>query len=170
MPGDSVCLVVLDDGVDANRRVFPLYKSVYTVGIYHHHDVVLSGPGVNRDQCEVEREGNEFWIRDLGGRRDTYVGEKKLQPGERAPVATGVLIRAGRVLLQLIPRNSSCLDSDVLAIAQAISDERAFDRLSILADALEDAGCTDNAILEHCRGPGPHVRGCWVVDLLLGKN
>jgi hypothetical protein len=40
----------------------------------------------------------------------------------------------------------------------------------ILADALEDAGCTDRTILDHCRGPGPHVRGCWVVDLILGKT
>jgi hypothetical protein len=44
------------------------------------------------------------------------------------------------------------------------------DRLAILGDALEDAGCTAAAILEHLRGPGPHVRGCWVVDLLLGKQ
>lgn len=44
------------------------------------------------------------------------------------------------------------------------------DRLLILADALEDAGCTDGEILAHCRGPGPHVRGCWVIDLLLGKS
>jgi len=55
-------------------------------------------------------------------------------------------------------------------MAEAIYEERAFDRLPILADALEEAGCTDAAILEHCRGPGPHVRGCWVVDLLLGKQ
>jgi hypothetical protein len=55
-------------------------------------------------------------------------------------------------------------------IAQASYDDRAFDRMPILADALEDAGCTDADILDHCRGAGPHVRGCWVVDLLLGKE
>ncbi len=55
-------------------------------------------------------------------------------------------------------------------LADAIYAERAFDRLPILADALEDAGCTNTAILKHCRGPGPHVRGCWVVDLILGKS
>jgi hypothetical protein len=53
-------------------------------------------------------------------------------------------------------------------IARAIYDDRAFDLLPILADALEDAGCTDAVILDHCRGPGPHVRGCWVLDALLG--
>ncbi len=56
------------------------------------------------------------------------------------------------------------------ALARSIYDDRAFDRLPVLADALEDAGCTDAAILDHCRGPGPHVRGCWVVDLILGKS
>ena len=40
----------------------------------------------------------------------------------------------------------------------------------VLADALEDAGCTNADLLAHCRGPGPHVRGCWAVDLILGKS
>ncbi len=62
------------------------------------------------------------------------------------------------------------LSSTVVQLAQAVYDERAFDRLPILADALEEAGCTDTAILGHCRQPGEHVRGCWVIDLLLGKQ
>jgi hypothetical protein len=60
-------------------------------------------------------------------------------------------------------------DGTVRKLAQATYDDRRFDLLPILADALEEAGCTDADILAHCRGPGPHVRGCWVVDLLLGK-
>jgi hypothetical protein len=61
-------------------------------------------------------------------------------------------------------------DGTVVRLAQAVYGERAFDRLPVLADALEDAGCTDADLLGHLRGPGPHVRGCWVVDLLLGKS
>jgi hypothetical protein len=61
----------------------------------------------------------------------------------------------------------SWLSGTVVALAQAIYDERAFDRVPILADALEDAGCTDEVILAHCRGPGPHVQGCWLVDLVV---
>jgi hypothetical protein len=61
-------------------------------------------------------------------------------------------------------------NATVVRIVKAIYDERAFDRMPILADALEDAGCDNADILNHCRGPGPHVRGCWVVDLLLGKQ
>jgi hypothetical protein len=42
--------------------------------------------------------------------------------------------------------------------------------MPILGDALEDAGCKEARILNHCRGPGPHVLGCWAVDLALGKS
>jgi hypothetical protein len=58
----------------------------------------------------------------------------------------------------------------VVSLAQAIYEDRAFDRMPILADALEDGGCTNADVLTHCRQPGEHVRGCWVVDLLLGKQ
>jgi hypothetical protein len=51
-------------------------------------------------------------------------------------------------------------------MAEVITNERAFDRLPILADALEEAGCPEETILSHCRSPGPHVRGCWVLDLV----
>ena len=55
-------------------------------------------------------------------------------------------------------------------LAEAIYDERAFDHLPILADALEDAGCADADLLGHLRGPGLHVRGCWALDALLAKE
>jgi hypothetical protein len=58
----------------------------------------------------------------------------------------------------------------VVALARGIYDDRAFDRLPILADALQDAGCDNDDILNHCRDAGPHARGCWVVDLILGKS
>ena len=60
--------------------------------------------------------------------------------------------------------------STVVALANSIYEERAFEHMPILADALEDAGCTSADILNHCREPGEHVRGRWVVDLLLGKE
>jgi hypothetical protein len=61
-------------------------------------------------------------------------------------------------------------DGTVPKLAQGIYDERAFDRMPILADALEEAGCTNAVILAHCRQPSEHVLGCWVVDLMLGKT
>jgi hypothetical protein len=58
----------------------------------------------------------------------------------------------------------------VLALARQMYDSREFSAMPILADALQDAGCDNDDILSHCRGDGPHVRGCWVVDLVLGKE
>ena len=66
--------------------------------------------------------------------------------------------------------NPSWLTSTVRTLAEGIYQDRAFDRMPILADALQDAGCDSDDILIHCRGTGPHVRGCWVVDLVLGKE
>jgi hypothetical protein len=61
--------------------------------------------------------------------------------------------------------------SDVFLLARSIYDERAFDRTPILADALQDAGCDSDDILTHLRDPNAqHVRGCWVLDLVLDKT
>jgi hypothetical protein len=64
----------------------------------------------------------------------------------------------------------SWLTSTVVALASQMHESRDFSALPILADALQDAGCDNEHVLNHCRGPGPHVRGCWVVDLVLGKE
>jgi hypothetical protein len=69
------------------------------------------------------------------------------------------------------------LTPDVVRLARTAYEERVpptmtldADRLAVLADALEEAGCTDAVILAHLREPNPHVRGCWAIDLLLGKE
>jgi hypothetical protein len=59
---------------------------------------------------------------------------------------------------------------EVIGMARLIYEERDFTALPVLADALEDAGCDDADVLAHCRGPGPHVRGCWAIDLVLAKE
>jgi hypothetical protein len=61
-------------------------------------------------------------------------------------------------------------DGTIPRMAQRIYDERRFEDMPILADALEDAGCCDEAILTHCRAETGHVRGCWLLDLLTGKE
>src|SRR5262249_45593902 len=62
------------------------------------------------------------------------------------------------------------LTSTFFAIARGMYEPRNFTPMPILADALQDAGCDSEDILDHCRQPGEHVRGCWVVDLILGKK
>ena len=57
-----------------------------------------------------------------------------------------------------------------VTLARQMYESREFSAMPILADALQDAGCDEPAILDHCRAPGEHVRGCWVVDMVLGKE
>jgi hypothetical protein len=64
----------------------------------------------------------------------------------------------------------SWLTPKVGALAQEAYDTPAFHRLPLLGNTLEEAGCENAEILAHCRGPGPHVQGCWVVDAVLGKD
>jgi hypothetical protein len=68
------------------------------------------------------------------------------------------------------PAGGAWLTREVRALADGIYSERAFDRLPFLADALEASGCTNADLIEHCRSGREHARGCWVVDLLLGKG
>jgi hypothetical protein len=87
----------------------------------------------------------------------------------------GAALRALIIDIVGPPSRPSVVDGNwltftVTALATGIYADRAFDRLPILADALQDAGCDNADILDHCRGPGPHVRGCWCVDLLLSTE
>jgi hypothetical protein len=59
---------------------------------------------------------------------------------------------------------------EAVAIARSMYDDRRFEDLPFLADALEDAGCTSADLLQHCRNAGAHVRGCWILDLVLGNE
>lgn len=99
----------------------------------------------------------------------------KLMPWQEARQREGQLLHDifGSVAFRPVSADPSWLvwnGDTVTALAQTIYTERAFDRLPILADALEDAGCTNQDILAHCRSGGDHTRGCWVVDLLTGRE
>jgi hypothetical protein len=79
--------------------------------------------------------------------------------------------------MTVAPKILTWNDAVVVRLAQTAYDERQMPdgtldngRLTVLADALEEAGCTDAETLDHLRSPGPHVRGCWAVDLCLGKS
>lgn len=58
----------------------------------------------------------------------------------------------------------------VVALARGIYEERLYERMPVLADALEDAGCDSREVLGHCRGPSLHHRGCWLIDEVLQKT
>jgi hypothetical protein len=102
-------------------------------------------------------------------------GERKVETGRPEAAAQAELVRDvfGNPF-----RPTPAVDDAWLAwnhgiidkMARVIYDERAFDRMPVLGDALEEAGCADADILGHCRQASPHTRGCWLIDLLTGKG
>jgi hypothetical protein len=66
--------------------------------------------------------------------------------------------------------NPAWLPAFVRALAEQIYDDKAFDRMPVLGDALEHAGCTVNEVLAHCRSVQEHCRGCWLLDKILGRE
>jgi hypothetical protein len=72
--------------------------------------------------------------------------------------------------VQIAPTWITWHEGTIPTLTHSIYTERRFHDLPLVAKALEEAGCTDTDILSHCREPGPHVRGCWVVDLILSKD
>ena len=87
--------------------------------------------------------------------------------GGHCPAAAGLVRDIFGNPFRPVAADPAWRTSDVLALARGIYDEKAFDRLPILADALQDAGCDSPGLLNHLREPGEHVRGCWALDLLL---
>ncbi|MDY3562256.1 hypothetical protein R5W23_003718 [Gemmata sp. JC673] len=89
---------------------------------------------------------------------------RKLERQHRAAVLREV------VQFRPVAADPLWLTSTVLALAEGIYAANAFDRLPILADALQDVGCSSDDILSHLRSDGPHVKGCWALDGVLGKS
>lgn len=96
----------------------------------------------------------------------TYRRDKEAEEREQAALLREIVPNPFRAAK--LDRN--WLTSDVVALARGIYKEQAFDGLPMLADALQDANCDDEDVLGHCRSDGQHVRGCWVVDRVLGNG
>jgi hypothetical protein len=103
----------------------------------------------------------------------SIVGTAAQTDADTAAQVSAVLSDLIRELIGPLPFRPVAIDPrwqspDVLGLARGIYQDQAFERLPILADALLDAGCDNDDLLGHCRAEGGHVRGCWVVDLVLG--
>jgi hypothetical protein len=94
-----------------------------------------------------------------------------LTPTDRALVIEQCALIGCRCCVNEVVFAPAWRTTDVMLLAQGIYDAKAFDRMPILADALQDAGCDSDDVLNHCRDAAQvHVRGCWVVDAVLGKS
>jgi hypothetical protein len=112
----------------------------------------------------------EQFLREIGTLSDPPVPEETT---EQVGIIRDVFGNPFRpVTLELAWRTSTVTSLVQMAYEERILPGGELDKqhLAVLGDALEEAGCTERAILDHLRVPGPHVRGCWAVDLLLSKE
>ncbi len=91
------------------------------------------------------------------------------RPGSEARRVAGLIREAVGNPFRPVEFAPEWRTSTVVELATRAYESRDFTLLPVLGDALMDAGCVDERVLAHCRGKGPHVRGCWVVDGILGK-
>lgn len=102
---------------------------------------------------------------------ETAPGHESPSPGGSGPVwPRTALDPPGHNPLAPVAFAHDWRTDTVVALARELFESRDFSAMPILADALQDAGCDNDVILDHCRGPGPHVRGCWAIDLVLGRQ
>ncbi|OWK46724.1 hypothetical protein FRUB_00423 [Fimbriiglobus ruber] len=138
----------------ADRAVERLYSR-----FYHPLGPLLNWTRVRDTLSEIAR-----MTRQAVAKKSTAKWEA--EAAEQAVLLRDIFSHFNRPMLVL----PAWRTSTVLVLAQQMYDSRDFSAMPILADALQDAGCADEAILTHCRGTGPHVRGCWVVDACLSKS
>jgi hypothetical protein len=174
---ENVCLHAAGPSVrDRNRDEYERDDNVPDAGTVSHWVVRSIGLDHPSDECldpraELDRRVRLF--RDIFGSSTVTDHPSKGYLAAKAELARHVRLLHdifGPLPFRDVPLNSDWLTSTVLALARGIYGEKAFDRMPILADALQDAGCDNDEMLSHCRREGwEHVRGCWVLDLLLGR-
>ena len=136
----------------------------------------VSGWGANRRHDLARFAAASSAARDAAEAAATVsLDQLRLDDAElRRPVEETAQVSAIRCVIgdpfRPVAVDPGWLTSTVLTLAQQAVEKREFDVLPILADALQDAGCDNDAVLAHCRGSACHCPGCWVVDLLLGKE
>jgi hypothetical protein len=175
VPSDE--LNALSEAAFAFTRPSCYYSACYSEG-YGEFDTELMASGSAAGAAEVASKRflhptGVVWqaAHAVGYLRSTGYGESE-QGGDTAERAAhcDLLREIFGNPFRPVSVNPSWLDSSVVTLARQMYEGRDFSLIPILADALQDAGCDSGDVLEHCRGDGTHVRGCWVVDLLLGEE
>jgi hypothetical protein len=142
---DALESLFLAAGMPEMRDELEDMSAEEVVGLLNHLDYRLPR-GV---QPAGPRPGTEDWWRGTATKRCEFIRDIFGNPFRPVKV------------------DSRWRSSAAVALARTIDAEKAYNRLPILADMLEEASCNETELLNHCRQPGIHVRGCWVVDLLL---
>jgi hypothetical protein len=173
--GDPEQLAVLRDA--AHEVDYPSHTHAATVPVLDDMDwdLMATGSAGLAVECAAGRDLHE--MSPVVRHAAEAVGRLRSQVSRDRPIQDPAELASQCVLLRDVagnPFRSNSVSPDwrtqtAVALAHQIYESRDFSAMPILADALQDAGCDSADILDHCRGPGPHARGCWVVDLVLGK-
>jgi predicted phosphodiesterase len=146
----------------------------HDLGRHHDCDHVLTDSSVASHHLRLQCGLRGAWVRDLGSGSGFEVNDEHFSAGP-VWVEPDDVLRLGGTRLRVtaaVPLNRTWLgtDSAVLRLARRVDQEGDFSALPVLADALEEAGCQDAELLDHCRANAPHRDGCWVIDTLLGRT
>ena len=153
----------------------PSYRTYLSNGFPYPDELAASAAA----ECAAESIDTQALLDDIFGYGVFDYVDMKLDCDGYSVAATILRETFGNPFrpISLNPSWLTWNDGTVRRLAEAIYGERELPsghldvtRLAVLADALEDAGCADPDLLGHLRGPGPHVRGCWVIELLTGKE
>jgi hypothetical protein len=119
-------------------------------------DRLLAAASLAEASCSRSPFDHDWWHRDIA----------------RVPWPGDWLLRCvfGDPFLPFVFFSPAWLTSEIVALARTMYEQRSFEQMPLLGEALKEGGCTNQEILNHCRSQMPHVRGCWVVDLVLGKS
>jgi hypothetical protein len=142
-----------------------------TTNTYSPDGMALHAAGFTAAELNQENPFQAAWevIRAVSWEEAPGANRLTVQQRERAALC-GLLREFFPPPYRRVILSASWLTPSVDSLARGIYDDQAFDAMPILADALEDAGCTDAALLDHCRTQRMHHRGCWALDLLLGRS
>jgi hypothetical protein len=183
--GLECCQTTLCPSCDGSGRVNRSRRAVevaerYADGEATEAEVFAAGDAANDVDEQRGRWNVPAWaaaavcVRNANDMFTSVTGSCGVPPVTQAALLRCIVGNPFRLLPPLrahdLGRGCPWLTPPVLAVARAIYDARDFENLPVLADALEEAGCQDANLLGHLRGPGPHARGCWVVDLLTGRE
>lgn len=156
-------------GDDALRRAHSLaWEAVARYQEVHFGRIMVNRAGPTPVELRLS-----FAAETAYGNKPVLIGRLKGVRREAAlsAAAPGLLRDIfGPLPFRPLTADPSWLTPTVTALAAQLYETRDFSAMPILADALQDAGCANEEVLAHCRGEGPHARGCWVVDLVLGKS
>jgi predicted component of type VI protein secretion system len=179
-------------------RWFPLVKAETVIGRDRSADIIVPAHYVSRTEAKVVREDGAYYLQSMTSRNATSFKGQVLRRSPRQVLSDGDEIKVGDYLFVFYHRDddpaggssdtgsgagsggadgipslhaafSPAWRTDTaVALARHVLFSQDFSALPILADALQDAGCDNAHILEHCRRSGPHAHGCWVLALVLG--